>query len=176
MGFSGKRIIYTIGHSTLSASRIAQVMESLGSTVLVDVRRWASSLRNPEASRQVLESEMRARGLGYVHIPALGGYRTFGRDVPEALSTEFACYQARGFNAYAAYLATNPQAWRSLELIVYLAIQGAKPTVMCSERLPWRCHRKVIAEWLSYRGFKVIHYVDGKLVEHRPGRCRALAH
>ena len=176
MGFGGKHLVYTIGHSTLPASRIAQVMEALGSKVLVDVRRWASSRRNPEASRQVLESVMRANGLGYIHLPALGGYRTFGKDVPEILSTKFTCYEARGFNAYAAYLAHSPQARRGLELIVYLAIQGTRPMVMCSERLPWRCHRKVIAEWLSSRGFKVLHYVDGKLVEHKHGRCQALTH
>ena len=169
-------LVYTLGHSTRGAGEIAWIAGSLGSRVLVDVRRWASSRRNPGARREALEEALRRAGVGYLHVPGLGGYRAFGRDAPEELRSVFQCYESEGFNAYAAYLASSPQAWRGLELIAGLAEAGARPVVMCSERLPWRCHRKVIAEWLSLRGYRVIHVVElDRRVEHRPGRCPQLA-
>jgi len=169
-------LVYTLGHSTRSADEIARITASLDSKTLVDVRRWPTSKRNPGARREALEEALARAGVNYIHIPALGGYRAFGRDAPENLKEKFNCYKSQGFNAYAAYLATNPQAWRGLELIAELADSGAKPVVMCSERLPWKCHRKIIAEWLAHRGYRVVHVIEpDRRVEHRPGKCPQLA-
>jgi uncharacterized protein (DUF488 family) len=171
-----ERIVFTLGHSTRRASQIVSLLRAAGSRALIDIRRWPTSRRNPEASKGFLEETLRGSGILYIHLPALGGYRAWGADAPLSLRREFTCYSSEGFNAYAAYLASSSAARRALEVVAYLAEAGAKPTLLCSERLPWRCHRKIVAEWLSLRGFKVVHIIDvGVAVEHRPGRCRALA-
>jgi len=44
--------------------------------------------------------------------------------------------------------------------------------IMCKERLPWQCHRKILADYLAAKGFKVLHIIDrGKVVEHRLSKC-----
>ncbi len=170
------RVVYTLGHSTRGLAEILGLLQGVGSGVLVDVRRWASSKRNPEASGEALREGLSRAGVAYLHLPSLGGYRRFGRDAPVEARGSFDCYESDGFNAYAAYLAASPEAMRGLEVVAYLALSCARPTVMCSERLPWRCHRKVIAEWLALKGFRVVHIIErGRLVEHRPGRCPKLA-
>ncbi|WP_158318599.1 DUF488 family protein [Aeropyrum camini] len=166
------REAYTLGHGSRSLEEIAGLAGSVGSRVVVDVRRWPRSRRYPWLSRESLEGFLRGRGLAYIHLPFLGGYRSFGRDVDPSLRSSFSCFESEGFNAYAAYLASSPAAWRGLEVIAYLAEAGARPVVMCSERLPWRCHRKVIADWLYNRGFKVFHVLErGRVVEHGGTRC-----
>ncbi|GBF08288.1 conserved hypothetical protein [Aeropyrum pernix] len=167
--------VYTLGHGSRGLGEIGDLVESVGSRVVVDVRRWPRSRRHPWASRDALEGFLRGRGVAYIHLLALGGYRSFGRDVDPSLRALFSCFESEGFNAYAAYLASSPAAWRGLEVIVYLAEAGARPVVMCSERLPWRCHRKVVADWLYARGFRVLHILDrGSIVEHRGTRCASM--
>jgi len=41
---------------------------------------------------------------------------------------------------------------------------------MCSEALPWRCHRSLIANTLVARGWAVHHIMSvGKVIEHQLG-------
>jgi len=43
---------------------------------------------------------------------------------------------------------------------------------MCREKLPWMCHRKIIADYLAAKGFTVIHIVDiDRVVPHRLHEC-----
>ncbi len=164
-------MVYTLGHSTRSIGEIVSLLESRSSRVLVDVRRWASSRKSPWLSRETLSRELSRRGIRYIHAPALGGYRSFGRDAPRSLEKKLTCFKSKGFNAYTAYLLTSPQGWRTLEPVVYTALAGVKPTLMCSERLPWRCHRKIVSDVLKALGFKVIHILGSEEVEHEGTAC-----
>ena len=166
----GGWLVYTVGHSTRGLGELCRLLESAGSRLLVDVRRWAASRRSPHFSSGSLRGACGERGIGYVHLPALGGYRRFGRDVEDM--GWFRCFESEGFRAYATYLLTSPQAQRALEAVVYAALSGSRPTVMCSERVPWRCHRKVIADWLVLHGFRVVHIIEeGRLLEHTGTSC-----
>jgi uncharacterized protein (DUF488 family) len=40
---------------------------------------------------------------------------------------------------------------------------------MCAETLPWRCHRRLIADLLAARGDEVVHLLGpGDSIEQRP--------
>lgn len=43
------------------------------------------------------------------------------------------------------------------------------PCFMCAETLPWRCHRRLIADLLAARGGEVAHLLGpGETIEQRP--------
>ena len=47
------------------------------------------------------------------------------------------------------------------------AATGARTAYMCSEGLWWRCHRRIISDYLAVRGWNVEHIMpDGKLKPH----------
>ncbi|MCE4627591.1 MAG: DUF488 domain-containing protein [Desulfurococcales archaeon] len=164
-------VIYTLGHSTRRLGEVLRILRRAGATTVVDVRRWPSSRRSPWFSRESLERALPAEGIKYVWLgEELGGYRRLGRDVPEGVPLPD-CYESEGFKAYAAYILTSPRAQRALGLIEDLA-RRSPVVILCSEKLPWRCHRKIIAEVLSHRGHRVVHIIDeDRLVPHKPSEC-----
>jgi uncharacterized protein (DUF488 family) len=42
------------------------------------------------------------------------------------------------------------------------AAKTRKAVILCSERLPWRCHRRFISRQLMQRGWRVGHVIDEK--------------
>ncbi len=167
------RLVYTVGHSSRTLGELVGLLRTFGSRVLVDVRRWPRSRRHPWLESQSLATALKESGMGYVHLEVLGGYRGFGRDVDDR-GYFTSCFRSEGFRAYATYLLVSDHAKRGLELIAYLAETGCKPAVMCSEMMPWRCHRKIIADWLITHGFKVFHIIDGeRVIEHKGTSCYA---
>ncbi|MCE4625392.1 MAG: DUF488 family protein [Desulfurococcales archaeon] len=161
------RIVYTIGHSNRSLEEFLDIIKKYRIEVVVDVRRWPKSRKYPRFNRQTLEEELERHGITYVWMgDTLGGYR---RPSQEDLKPK--CFKSPGFQAYARYLTTSPQARKALEDLASI-VESRLVAVMCAERFPWRCHRKLISDWLTVRGFTVLHIIDtGHLVEHRLTRC-----
>jgi uncharacterized protein (DUF488 family) len=80
-------------------------------------------------------------------MKALGGLR---RARPDSINTGWRNASFRGF---ADYMQTKPFR-QALDKLVKLAEQ--KPTaIMCAEAVPWRCHRSLIADALTVRGYEV---------------------
>jgi uncharacterized protein (DUF488 family) len=49
------------------------------------------------------------------------------------------------------------------------ALGLGNPCFMCAETLPWRCHRRLIADLLVARGVEVVHLLGpGATLEQRP--------
>lgn len=165
-------VVYTVGHSSRSFEEFLGALTPLHVELVVDVRRWPSSRRYPHFNRDNLEHSLPRHGVKYLWIPELGGYRRFGVDVEDrGVAT---CFESEGFRAYATYILVSPAARRALWRLEGLA-RSFKTAIMCSERVPWRCHRKILADWLLSRGFRVVHIIDpGRLVGHRFTRCAAV--
>jgi uncharacterized protein (DUF488 family) len=124
---------------------------------LVDVRRYPGSRRYPQFSREHLETVVSAGGLSYRHEPELGGRR---QPLVGSLNTAWRNDQFRG---YADYAATEPFRTALDRLVMESA---AEPTViMCAEAVPWRCHRRLIADYLAVRGHQAIHIIGPGRVE-----------
>jgi uncharacterized protein (DUF488 family) len=101
-----------------------------------------------------------AAGIGYVHMPGLGGLRHPRKDSGNT------GWRNSSFRGYADYMQT-PEFERN---IGELAALGAsrRVAVMCAESVPWRCHRSLIADALAARGMTVWHIMSADKAEpHR---------
>jgi uncharacterized protein (DUF488 family) len=150
---------WTVGHGTRPGEELVELLRQAGVETLVDVRRFPFSRRNPQFNRDPLEATLRAAGIQYAHAPDLGGRRT-GVQGEE----RFSCLRVAAFRSYAAWMASAE--WQQA-----LAETLALPRLcfMCAETLPWRCHRRLIADLLAARGVEVRHLLaPGETLEQRP--------
>jgi uncharacterized protein (DUF488 family) len=144
--------IFTVGHSTRTLAELLQVTSAAGVQAIADVRRFPGSRRSPHFSRGALEETLPAAGLVYAWLPALGGRRRRAPDAPPS------AWRVEAFAAYADHLRTSD--FRA-GIEALLALAARKPTaVLCAEASPYRCHRRLIADWLELHGIEVIHLFD----------------
>ena len=142
-------LVMTIGHSTRTLEEFIDLLQTHGASCVVDVRTVPRSRHNPQFNKASLPRPLKKAGLGYVHLPGLGGLRHAKRD---SLNVG---WRNASFRGYADYMQT-PEFAQSLDELVQLANQG-QIVLMCAEAVPWRCHRSLIADALLIRG---IHTED----------------
>ena len=140
----GTRLVLTVGHSTRPIADFIALLEAHGVRRVVDVRTVPKSRRNPQFGQHVLPGSLAGAGIGYTHMPALGGLRRARPDSPNM------GWRNASFRGYADYMQT-PQFAAALQEVVAL---GSKERIalMCAEAVPWRCHRSLIADALLVRG------------------------
>ena len=73
-------VALTIGHSTRPLDEFFGLLRAHGVTRVVDVRTVPRSLHNPQFNKVSLRGSLKKAGLGYVHMPGLGGLRHAKRD------------------------------------------------------------------------------------------------
>ncbi|MEO7860193.1 MAG: DUF488 domain-containing protein [Nitrospirales bacterium] len=139
-------IVLTIGPSTRTLEAFIALLQAHGATRVVDVRTVPRSQHNPQFNKASLPRALRKAGLGYVHLPGLGGLRHAQRDSVNV------GWRNTSFRGYADYMQT-PEFEQSLDELVQLAKQ-AQIVLMCAEAVPWRCHRSLIGDALLIRGIR----------------------
>jgi uncharacterized protein (DUF488 family) len=151
--------IFTIGHSTNSLAELVDLLRRHRLNHVVDVRKLPRSRRHPQFAKDALERSLPAEGVHYTHVGELGGFRRPALDSPNR------GWRTGGFRGYADYMLSEE--FRSaLERLESLA-RSTRTAIMCAEGLWWQCHRRLIADALSVRGWRVRHVLpDGALVEH----------
>ena len=133
----------TIGHSTRTLAEFIRLLQAHGATCVADVRTVPRSRHNPQFNKASLPRSLKKAGLGYVHMPGLGGLRHAKRDSPNV------GWRNASFRGYADYMQT-PEFAQSLDELIQLANQE-RIVLMCAEEVPWRCHRSLIADALLVR-------------------------
>ena len=154
--------LLTVGHGTLPQDELARLLREAGVALVVDIRAYPASRRNPQFARAAMERWLPEHGVAYAWQPALGG-----RGRPHAASVNTALNDP-AFRAYADYMATADFAGALDEV---LAQATTTPTVvMCAESVWWRCHRRLVADAVVLlRGRRVRHlFHDGRLADHQP--------
>ncbi|MGH7953489.1 MAG: DUF488 family protein, partial [Limisphaerales bacterium] len=101
-------MVFTIGHSTRTLAEFIRLLQIHAVTRVVDVRTVPRSRHNPQFNKDSLALALEKTGLGYVHLPGLGGLRHAKRD---SLNVGWRNASFRGF---ADYMQT-PEFERSLE-------------------------------------------------------------
>lgn len=140
---------YTIGHSSRPIEEFLAALRPYGVDLVVDVRRFPGSDRNPQFDADALAESLAAVGIGYRHVEALGGRRSSPMsDSPNG------GWENGSFQAYADY-ALSDEFQDALEELIELA-EDHTPAIMCAEAVYWRCHRRIVADWLLARGHSVV--------------------
>lgn len=149
-------MFFTIGHSTHALGAFAALLEGAGARWVVDVRTVPRSRKNPHYNRDTLPAALAPLGLGYRHIAALGGLRSRAKSVPPEVN---AFWQNQSFHNYADY-AMSAAFHAGLEELIRTGEE--KPcAIMCAEGLWWRCHRRIITDYLLAAGEAVSHIMPG---------------
>lgn len=151
--------LWTIGHSNRAIDVFVGMLREAGIATLVDVRRFPGSRRWPQFMGEALSASLREVGIGYLHVGALGGRRKARADSPNT------AWRVEGFRAYADHLA-SAEYIDARHALMRRAL--AEPTtVMCAEALWWQCHRRLISDDFTARGWTVEHLMGpGKVQTH----------
>jgi uncharacterized protein (DUF488 family) len=142
-------IIYTVGHSTRSAEDLLALLRQAEVELVADVRAFPNSRRHPQFNRAALAEWLPEAGIGYVHMPGLGGRRKPTADSPNGGWREAA------FRGYADYMGSEE--FRGVLSELEDEAHERPTAVMCAEAVWWRCHRRLIADALTARGWRVEH-------------------
>jgi uncharacterized protein (DUF488 family) len=152
--------IFTIGHSTRPIAEFIALLRRSEIAMIVDVRTLPRSRTNPQYNRDALSASLADAGIAYEHIAALGGLRGRSRDVPASINDFWQNVSFHNFADYAMGDAFHDGLARLRELA-----RAHRCAVMCSEAVWWRCHRRIIADYLIHAGEAVFHIVGGERVE-----------
>ena len=143
---------FTIGHSVRSVDQVADLLKDAGADMVADVRSIPRSRTNPQFNFDTLADALGERQIGYRHIAALGGLRGRPRALGPSPNT---FWRNKSFRNYADYAMTAPFRVGFAELVDLG--RGRTCAVMCAEVLWWRCHRRIIADYLLADGAAVFH-------------------
>ncbi|MFD5713517.1 DNA repair protein [Streptomyces pharetrae CZA14] len=145
--------ICTVGHSTRGFDEVMQMLRAHDVTCLVDVRSFPSSRKYPQWNRSAIE-EFLPSDIGYRWIRRLGGRR----HTPKGVPSENGAWRVKAFRDYADYMAGEEFAAGLGELLQLAGHE--RPAIMCSEAVPWRCHRRLITDALIVAGAEVVHIMS----------------
>ncbi|NQY12889.1 MAG: DUF488 domain-containing protein [Henriciella sp.] len=129
-------MIYTIGYEGSELDNFLRTLDGVGVSVLIDVRDRAQS-RKKGFSKSALSQALEEVGIKYLHFPKLGDPKE-GRQA--ARSGDIALFR----KIYSNVLSTR-EAQVEINKIKEIA-KEKKVCLMCFERNPKECHRKMITD------------------------------
>jgi uncharacterized protein (DUF488 family) len=161
--------VYTIGHSTRTIPEFGELLVESGVELVADVRAIPRSRTNPQFNLDVLPISLEELGIGYQHFPELGGRRHHPRGAPPSPNTFWHNESFRNYADYAATAAFEAGFTRLRGLA-----DGRCCAIMCSEAVWWRCHRRIISDYLIAQGIPVRHIMAPGKIE--PATLTSAAH
>ncbi|MCH4091186.1 DUF488 domain-containing protein [Acetobacter sp.] len=149
------KTIYTIGHSTHSLDEFITLICHYHITFVADVRAFPYSRRNRDYNGNVLPEALGKVNVIYRHFPELGGRRPRSRTVAPTIN---AFWRVQSFHNYADY-ALSDKFQNGLATLIE-ASRYETVVLTCAEVLWWRCHRRIISDYLLSKGLTVIHILS----------------
>lgn len=139
--------IFTIGHSTRPIDDFLTLLKHYNITELIDIRTIPKSRYNPQFNEQELAHVLRNHHIGYHHQKNLGGLRH------THVGSINMGWHNPSFRGYADYMQTE-EFKKGIEELIKIAHEKTV-VIMCSEAVPWRCHRSLVGDALLVRGIDV---------------------
>jgi uncharacterized protein (DUF488 family) len=155
-----QQAFYTIGHSTRSIAEFTSILQSVGVTLVADVRTVPRSRTNPQYNRDTLPQSLAPFHIGYEHLATLGGLRSKDRNVAPSVN---AFWHNESFHNFADY-AMSDNFRAGLDRLRELG-HNQRCAIMCAEALWWQCHRRIIADYLLAGGERVFHIIGPEKIE-----------
>lgn len=144
--------IFTIGHSTRTIVEFVALLQQVAVDWLVDVRSIPRSRTNPQFNADALPQSLAEAGISYCHLAALGGLRHRKKGAASSPNT---LWRVAAFRNYADYAASD--AFRAGLNEMRALSHDHCCAIMCAEAVWWRCHRRIIADYLLAEGVPVAH-------------------
>lgn len=143
---------FTIGHSNRTLEEFVGLLSGAEVRLVADIRKIPRSRTNPQFNEETLPGALAAFDISYEHIAALGGLRGKARSPSSGVN---GYWTNVSFHNYADY-ALSEQFHVGLE---HLLDEGRKRrcAIMCSESVWWRCHRRIVTDYLIASGETVFH-------------------
>lgn len=133
-------------------------------TVVVDVRAFPRSRANPAFNIDNLPADLARVQIGYRHCRAFGGRRPRQEGVDKRLN---AFWRVQSFHNFADH-ALGDAFSEAFAGLLRLGAAG-RPALMCSEAAWWRCHRRILADYLLLNGHAVDHLMaPGRIMRGSP--------
>jgi uncharacterized protein (DUF488 family) len=151
---------FTIGHGTRPIAGFVELLNAVEVRLVVDVRTVPRSRTNPQFDRGTLAASLAATDIEYRHISELGGLRPRQQQIP--VSTN-AFWQNQSFHNYADYAMGHE--FQSTFGELHKLGHAKRCAIMCAETLWWRCHRRIISDYLLGAGETVFHILGPGHVE-----------
>jgi uncharacterized protein (DUF488 family) len=150
---------FTIGHSTRPIGKFLNLLVASEIHLVVDVRTVPRSRTNPQYDRETLARSLSGFDIAYDHVAELGGLRPRSREISPTLN---AFWENQSFHNYADYamgvgFRTGLAKLRELGRV-------RRSAVMCAEAVWWRCHRRIIADYLLVAGDRVFHILGPQAI------------
>ena len=145
--------IWTIGHSNRSAVELLELLRASEIEAVADVRRFPVSRRFPQHGRARLEPALREAGIDYTFLG-----RELGGRLEPTLPVERsanAALREPAFRAYADAL-DSPEVQGGLVRLEQLA-RTRRSAFLCAEKDWHDCHRRILSDVLTARGWRVVH-------------------
>ena len=154
--------IFTIGHSNHKWSDFVSTLKDNHVDVVVDVRRYPGSRACPQFNKEHMTIELEKENVSYVHIEKLGGRRKQPDTKRSRYDDNNNGWKNEGFRAYADYM-TTASFREGIREILLLMTNYSNLAIMCAEAVSWRCHRRMIADYLTMvEGISVFDIIDSK--------------
>jgi len=152
--------VFTVGHSTRTISEFVKLLHVGSITRVVDIRHFPRSRTNPQYNIDALPEALASRQIMYTRIEELGGRRTKSKTVGAEVN---GFWTNQSFHNYADY-ALSDAFHRGLAALKQLSLEQ-RCAMMCSEAVWWRCHRRIVADYLLYEGREVFHLMGSERVD-----------
>jgi uncharacterized protein (DUF488 family) len=151
---------FTIGHSTRPALEFVDLLRLAEVELVVDVRSIPCSRAYPQYNQDQLKSTLAGFQIRYEHVAELGGRRSKQPGIDAQVN---AFWTNQSFHNYADY-AMTPAFRRGLARLRRLG-RDRSCAIMCSEAVWWRCHRRIIADYLLSEGDRVFHILASENIK-----------
>lgn len=151
---------YTIGHSNHSLEEFINILKKVNIDLVIDVRSLPGSKKYPQYNKENLCKTLELNQINYRHIPKLGGFRSNNISISPEVN---GFWLNQSFHNYTDY-AMSDNFKEGLDELIELGYQY-QCVIMCAEVLWWRCHRRIITDYLLSRGNQVFHIINSNNIE-----------
>lgn len=144
--------VYTIGHSTRNIVEFVDLLKVGEVGLVVDIRSIPRSRTNPQFNLDALPEALADWQIGHTRIEELGGRRNKSKTVPAEVNV---FWTNQSFHNYADY-ALSDEFRLGLSHLLDLS-RARRCAIMCSEAVWWRCHRRIVADYLLHESTSVFN-------------------
>jgi len=143
---------FTIGHSNRSLEEFVELLGSADIALVADIRKFPRSRANPQFNVDTLAASLAPFDISYEPMSVLGGRRGVVKSVPPDVN---GLWRNLSFHNYADYALSEEFSVGLQDLLKRGREQRC--AIMCSEAVWWRCHRRIVTDYLIASGETVSH-------------------